>query len=81
VDESLRLRRIAGVPVGASWSLLVILGLITWTLGAEVLGRRPLVMDDGTLVGIVTASDIERTLEVRGVGAMDMGDRGHAVRR
>jgi Zn-dependent protease len=35
--EDLRLGRIAGVVVGASWSLLVILALITWTLGSEVL--------------------------------------------
>jgi CBS domain-containing protein len=38
-------------------------------------GRRALVMDDGTLVGIVTASDIERTLEVRGVSGTETGDR------
>jgi hypothetical protein len=31
------LGRIAGVDVAASWSLLVILGLITWTPGAGVL--------------------------------------------
>jgi Zn-dependent protease/CBS domain-containing protein len=37
MGEDLRLGRIAGVAVGASWSLLVILGLITWTLAAEVL--------------------------------------------
>jgi CBS domain-containing protein len=38
-------------------------------------------MDDGTLVGIVTASDIERALEMRGAGVTDMGDRRHAARR
>jgi len=37
VGEDIRLGRIAGVRVTASWSLLVILGLITWTLGADVL--------------------------------------------
>jgi Zn-dependent protease/predicted transcriptional regulator len=37
VGDDIRLGRIAGVKLGASWSLLVILGLITWTLGAEVL--------------------------------------------
>jgi Zn-dependent protease/predicted transcriptional regulator len=37
MGADIRLGRIAGVPVAASWSLLVILGLITWTLGAAVL--------------------------------------------
>lgn len=37
MGADIRLGRIAGVDVAASWSLLVILGLITWTLGAGVL--------------------------------------------
>jgi len=37
MDDDVRLGRIAGVAVGASWSLLVILALITWILGTEVL--------------------------------------------
>jgi Zn-dependent protease len=37
MGDDVRLGRIAGVAVGASWSLLVILALITWILGSEVL--------------------------------------------
>jgi Zn-dependent protease len=37
MGDDIRLGRIAGVPVGASWSLLVILALLAWTLGAGVL--------------------------------------------
>jgi Zn-dependent protease/predicted transcriptional regulator len=37
MGEDIRFGTVAGVRVGASWSLVVILGLITWTLGAEVL--------------------------------------------
>lgn len=37
MGADIRLGRIAGVEVAASWSLLVILGLITWTLGDGVL--------------------------------------------
>lgn len=57
---------------------LVVDLLARFTVGT---GRRALVMDDGTLVGIVTASDIERTLEMRGAGVTDMGERRHAARR
>jgi Zn-dependent protease/predicted transcriptional regulator len=42
MGDDVRLGRIAGVAVGASWSLLVILALITWILGSEVLpGAAP----------------------------------------
>jgi Zn-dependent protease/predicted transcriptional regulator len=37
VGADLRLGRIAGVEVAASWSLMVIVGLLVWTLGAGVL--------------------------------------------
>lgn len=37
MGEDIRFGTVAGVPVGASWTLMVILGLITWTLGAAVL--------------------------------------------
>jgi Zn-dependent protease/predicted transcriptional regulator len=57
VDENLRLGRIAGVPVGASWSLLAILGLITWILGAEVLPEATPDAPDAAVwaVAVVTA--------------------------
>jgi Zn-dependent protease len=42
MSPDIRLGRIAGVEVAASWSLLVIVGLITWSLGAAVLpGAAP----------------------------------------
>jgi Zn-dependent protease len=42
MGDDIRLGRVAGVAVGASWSPLVILALITWILGAEVLpGAHP----------------------------------------
>jgi Zn-dependent protease len=42
MNPDVRLGRIAGVEVAASWSLLVIVGLITWSLGAAVLpGAAP----------------------------------------
>ncbi len=35
MDDSIRLGRIAGIPVGLNWSVLVILWLITWSLAAH----------------------------------------------
>ncbi len=35
--REVRLGRVAGIELGASWSLLAIVGLITWTLGGVVL--------------------------------------------
>jgi Zn-dependent protease/CBS domain-containing protein len=37
VDESLRLGRIAGIPVGVNWSLLLVFWLITWGLAGNQL--------------------------------------------
>jgi hypothetical protein len=37
VDGDLRLGRVAGVTVHASWSVIVIVALLAWTLGAGVL--------------------------------------------
>ncbi|HEX6567562.1 MAG TPA: site-2 protease family protein, partial [Acidimicrobiales bacterium] len=37
MNEDIRFGRIAGVAVGASWSLLVVVMLITWTVAAGVL--------------------------------------------
>lgn len=37
MDESFRLGRIAGIPVGINWSVLVVLWLISWSLAAEQL--------------------------------------------
>lgn len=37
MDEDVRLGQIAGIRIGASWSLLVIVALITWTIAAGVL--------------------------------------------
>jgi Zn-dependent protease len=39
MEADIRLGRIAGIEVAASWSLLVILGLVTWGLGDGVLPR------------------------------------------
>lgn len=42
MKQSLRLGRIAGIPVGAHWTVAVILALIGWSLGANVLpGEEP----------------------------------------
>ena len=38
MEESLRLGRVAGIPVGINWSLLAVFWLITWSLAA---GRLP----------------------------------------
>lgn len=40
MHESFRLGRIAGVPIGGNWSLLVIFWLITWSLAGVVLPER-----------------------------------------
>jgi Zn-dependent protease len=37
MNEDIRFGRIAGISVGASWSLIVIVGLITWTVAEGVL--------------------------------------------
>jgi Zn-dependent protease len=37
VHESVRLGRVAGITIGANWSLLVIAGLLTWILGDTTL--------------------------------------------
>ncbi|MGZ4694997.1 MAG: site-2 protease family protein, partial [Acidimicrobiales bacterium] len=37
MKQSLRLGRIAGIPVGVNWSVIIIAALIGWTLAASVL--------------------------------------------
>lgn len=37
MNTDIRLGRIAGIPVGINWSLMLIFGLITWSLAAGVL--------------------------------------------
>src|SRR4029453_12907441 len=37
VTASIRFGRIAGIPVGASWSALLIAGLIAWSLAGSLL--------------------------------------------
>ncbi|HJT99984.1 MAG TPA: hypothetical protein VJ966_02120, partial [Actinomycetes bacterium] len=37
MTASLRFGRIAGIPVGASWSALLIAGLIAWSLAGSLL--------------------------------------------
>ncbi len=42
MDQNIRLGRIAGVPVGINWSILIIFWLLTWELAALVLpGDHP----------------------------------------
>jgi Zn-dependent protease len=36
VKQSIRIGRIAGIPIGINWSVAVIFGLVTWELGAVV---------------------------------------------
>ena len=57
MKEDIRFGRIAGIPVGASWSLLVIVTLITWTLAAGVLPEGDVDYPTGVYwaVGAVTA--------------------------
>jgi Zn-dependent protease/CBS domain-containing protein len=57
VNESFRLGRIAGIPIGVNWSVLVVLWLIAWSLAAH---RLPLAHPGRTTaaywaVGLVTA--------------------------
>jgi CBS domain-containing protein len=54
---------------------LVVDLLARFTVGS---GRRALVIDDGALVGIVTASDVERALEMADVAGA--GESGTAAR-
>jgi CBS-domain-containing membrane protein len=54
---------------------LVVDLLARFTVGS---GRRALVIDDGALVGIVTASDVERALEMADVAGA--GGSGAAAR-
>ena len=47
LNTDVRLGRIAGIPIGINWSLLLIFGLITWSLAAgvlpgEVAGQPPI---------------------------------------
>jgi hypothetical protein len=37
MDQSIRLGRIAGIPVGVNWSVLVIFLLVVWELSELVL--------------------------------------------
>jgi Zn-dependent protease/CBS domain-containing protein len=37
MDESVRFGRVAGIPVGANWSVLVVLWLLCWSLAASYL--------------------------------------------
>lgn len=39
MEESIRLGRIAGIPIGLNWSLIVVFWLITWGLAGEIYPR------------------------------------------
>jgi hypothetical protein len=43
VKQSVRLGRVAGIPVGARWSVAVILVIIAQLLAVTVLPKRPAV--------------------------------------
>jgi CBS-domain-containing membrane protein len=56
---------------------LVVDLLARFTVGS---GRRALVIDDGALVGIVTASDVERAVEMAEVASAETtADAAHVV--
>jgi CBS domain-containing protein len=66
MGDNVRLGRVAGIEINASWSLLLIGRVTTGS------GRRALVLDeDGRLVGIVTAHDIDRVLEIAELAGPD----------
>jgi Zn-dependent protease len=79
VTASLRFGRIAGIPVGASWSALLIAGLIAWSLAgsllpAEVPGLAPAaywlagLAGAGLFLGSLLAHEIGHALVARRAG-------------
>ena len=48
MTASLRFGRIAGIPVGASWSALLIAGLIAWSLAGRLLPAQAPGLTPGT---------------------------------
>lgn len=57
INESIRLGRIAGIPVGLNWSLILIAGLISWNLATVLLPDAVDGYSDGAywLVSLVAA--------------------------
>jgi Zn-dependent protease len=79
VTASLRFGRIAGIPVGASWSALLIAGLIAWSLAgsvlpAEVPGLAPAacwlagLAGAGLFLGSLLAHEVGHALVARRAG-------------
>lgn len=82
MKQTIRLGRVAGIPVGVHWSVLVIAALLTQGLAMSFLpasarrggvhgpaGKPPLaVVDGGVLVGTLDAADISRTAELVALG-------------
>ena len=55
VTASIRFGRIAGIPVGASWSALLIAGLIAWSLAGSLLPAE--------VPGLAPADGLEQAFE------------------
>jgi Zn-dependent protease len=79
VTASLRFGRIAGIPVGANWSVLVIAGLIAWSLAgsllpAQVPGLAPAaywlagLAGAGLFLGSLLAHEVGHALVARRAG-------------
>jgi Zn-dependent protease len=79
VTASLRFGRIAGIPVGASWSVLLIAGLIAWSLAgsllpAQVPGLAPAaywlagLAGAGLFLGSLLAHEVGHALVARRAG-------------
>ena len=73
MEESVRLGRIAGIPIGLNWSLLVVFWLITWGLAG---GWFPTVAPDHSPAAYWAAAVVTATLFY---GSLLAHELGHAL--
>lgn len=73
MHASITLGRVAGVEIGINWSWLAIVGLISWSLGAEIFPENNPGLSDGAYVAMAI---IAATLFF---GSLLLHELGHAV--
>jgi Zn-dependent protease/CBS domain-containing protein len=58
MNTSFSLGRIAGIPIGANWTWLIVVALITWSLATTVFPDQNPGLSDGTYVAMAVAASI-----------------------
>ena len=74
MNPSIRIGRVAGIPIGANWSWLVIFGLVLWSLAETVFPDQDPGLSDGAYWGMAVVA------AVLFFGSILLHELGHALR-